>query len=372
MANPAERAAWVHANVDADLQYIFQEAGLDEETQYNIGQRYKTVRRFNAIADDRTGLRTALQADFNLRSDTAAGRARVASAVSAWDSARVAHEEEIKLRQESKNLGTPRPLPHTDRSAMLRAVETAKGEEIGERDQPSTEYVAQLLEEIERDKVTAHALDEVTSKEDSQSLQLQSTLDQSGRVRITRQRAKGKLPTNSEELRRKLRIEATAWLMVAGKLRNKVYLRNLEQRHFDRYIDYVLGDKCYMMQVPGPSGEKAAFQPPWHILLDYEYEMRKKAIRNAHRKGTPLHEALKEATEDTELKELYFTSPVTFSAVQRPQKTAKLDHAAPEGGFWFGKGKSKKGGKGKVEGRVSSRDLSPSDHSHAWWQGDLL
>lgn len=65
-----------------------------------------------------------------------------------------------------------------------------------------------ILEEIERDEIAAHPLDEVTSKKDSQSLQLQSSLDQSGRVRITRQRQKGKLPSTTEELRLKLRIEA--------------------------------------------------------------------------------------------------------------------------------------------------------------------
>lgn len=275
--------------------------------------------------------------------------------MSAWDAAKCAYEEEIKIRQEAKNLGTPRPLPHTDRSAMLRAVEASKGEEIGEKDQPSTEYVAQLLEEIEQDEISAPSLDEVTSRKDSQSLQLQSSLDQTGRVRITRQRTKGKLPCNTEELRQKLRIEANAWLMVAAKLRNKVYLRNLEQRHFDRYTDYVLGENCYMMQVPNASGEKTALQPPWHILLDYEFEMRKKAVRNAHRHGISLHDALKQATEDTELKELYFTSPVTFSAIQRPPKTARADDGFQKGREASGgKGKSKKGkGKGNQKQKVS-------------------
>ena len=83
MANAAERSAWVHQHVDADLQYIFQEAGMDEEIQYNIGQHYTSVRKFSAVADDRAGLRQALQNDFTLRSDNAAGRARVASVVSA-------------------------------------------------------------------------------------------------------------------------------------------------------------------------------------------------------------------------------------------------------------------------------------------------
>lgn len=348
MADPAARAAWVNTNVDADLQFIFQEAGVDEQTQYNVGQHYKTVKRFSAIADDRAGVRAALDADFHIRPDSAANRSRIAAVVSAWDTAQHYHEEDIKLRQEAKGLGIPRPLPHTDRSAMIRAVETARGEEIGEKDQPSTEYIAVLLEEIEQDEVTAHSLDEVTSRKESQALQLQSSIDQSGRVRITRQRPKGKLPGNTEELRHKLRIEANAWLMVASKMRNKPFLRNLEQRHFDRYTDYILGEKCYLLMVPGPSGEKSPLQPPWHIILDYEFEMRKKALKVAQKENRPLHETLKEATENSEIKDLYFTSPVTFAAVQRPTKYIKTDLEEDKG-----KGKGKKG-KGKGRGGKAS------------------
>ena len=234
-------------------------------------------------------------------------------------------EEEIKLRQEAKGLGLTRPLPHTDRSAMLRAVEQSKGEDLGEREQPSSEYIALLLEEIEQDEVTAHTLDEVTSRKDSQTLQLQSSLDQSGRVRITRQEPKGKLPTTTEDLRQKLKLEAHAWLMIAAKMRNKVYLRGLEEKHFDLYTDYVLGDKCYQLLVPGPSGEKQLSTLRGISCGLYEYELRKRAIRKAHKEGRALHITLKEATEDTELKELHFTSPVTFAAMERPAKSPKWD-----------------------------------------------
>ena len=156
MADEAERSEWVHRNVDADLQFIFQESEVPEQAQYDLGQHYKSVRRFSALADDRAGVRQALQADFNLRADSAQGRAAVASVVAAWDTAKHAHEEDIKIRQEAKGLGT--------------AVETARGEEISEKDQPSTDYVAMLLEEIEQDEVTAHPLDEIVSRRDSQSL----------------------------------------------------------------------------------------------------------------------------------------------------------------------------------------------------------
>ena len=110
MADPAARAAWVHEHVDADLQFIFQEAGMSEQVQYDIGQHYKTVRRFSALADTRADLRAALAADFTLRADNAAGRAEVAAVVAAWESSRQSYEEEIKLRQEAKGLGLTRPL----------------------------------------------------------------------------------------------------------------------------------------------------------------------------------------------------------------------------------------------------------------------
>jgi len=105
MADPDARAAWVHANVDADLQFIFQESGMGEQVVYDIGQHYRTVRRFSSIADDRAGLRPALQDDFQLRPDTAANRSALAAIVWAWEAARFSHEEEVKLRQEEKSLG---------------------------------------------------------------------------------------------------------------------------------------------------------------------------------------------------------------------------------------------------------------------------
>ena len=115
MADPAARlrAAWVNTNVDADLQFVFQESGIDEGLQYTLGQHYRTIRRFSAIADDRPGLRAALEADFQVRPDSAVNRARIAAVVSAWDTAKHYHEEAVKIRQEAKGLGIPRPLPHT-------------------------------------------------------------------------------------------------------------------------------------------------------------------------------------------------------------------------------------------------------------------
>ena len=111
MADEAERSEWVHKNVDADLQFIFQEAEVPEQIQYDLGQHYKSVRRFSALADDRAGVRQALQTDYNIRADSAPNRSAVASVVAAWDTAKHAHEEDIKIRQEAKALERCVPFP---------------------------------------------------------------------------------------------------------------------------------------------------------------------------------------------------------------------------------------------------------------------
>ena len=41
MADPEARRAWVNANVDSDLQHLWQESGVSEQSQYDIGQLYK-------------------------------------------------------------------------------------------------------------------------------------------------------------------------------------------------------------------------------------------------------------------------------------------------------------------------------------------
>ena len=110
MADEAERSEWVHRNVDADLQFIFQESEVPEQAQYDLGQHYKSVRRFSALADDRAGVRQALQADFNLRADSAQGRAAVASVVAVPG-----------LRDQGSALRLRQSLDAEERSVLCRA-----------------------------------------------------------------------------------------------------------------------------------------------------------------------------------------------------------------------------------------------------------
>ena len=110
------------------------------------------------------------------------------------------------------------------------------------------------------------------------------------------------------------------WCFMASKYKNKVFFRDMSPEIWLDYANYILGDKCYLMQVPTPGkggkgmSDLAALRPPWIVILNYEYEMRREAVKRASRESRPLRETLTEVMKDFQLKEQYFTAPIALSS----------------------------------------------------------
>ncbi|CAE8632330.1 unnamed protein product [Polarella glacialis] len=134
---------------------------------------------------------------------------------------------------------------------MKRAVETILGK-LPPKETPHPDYLATKLEEVEQDELMALTFDMVAHAEEQEVNELISNLEATGRVQVSRSKAKGKLPVNSEEFRMKIRIEAHVWLMLAAKFRNKVWLQGLTVSDWSRFTDFILGDKVRRMQIPLP------------------------------------------------------------------------------------------------------------------------
>ena len=114
------------------------------------------------------------------------------------------------------------------------------------------------------------------------------------------------------------------------------------------------------MQVPaggkGGKMDQAPLRPPWVVVLNYEFELRKEAIKKAFRESRPLRDTLQEATEDSQLKEQYFTSPIALqnrgkraSDSWEPWDDNKWNKNTWKGNWQTGKDpdRNKKGRKGK-------------------------
>lgn len=312
----ADALKHLSTRVDANLAQVLQEAGVPVALQYNLTVQFQTVRRFSAYEDSRTGLRQALKADFSLEPDDLARRAAIASVISAWEAAGQLNLKETELKAEARILGVAKPLTQTDRAAMRLAFETSHGK-LEEQFEPSEDYLAAKMDEIETHEPVASPLSEVTSRRTAKTQGLQTSLDAGGQIRVVKSRQKGTLPQGTEELRTVLRVEANLWCMLAAKYRNKEFLRGMEPGCWADYVGFLLGEKCYLMKVPTPSGkgqpsEHVSLRPPWSVMITFEHELRKEAIKRAVSGNRPLAETITEVTKDAQLKEQFFTSPIAL------------------------------------------------------------
>ena len=159
---PEEQRAWLQASVAADLTYIWRVMGVNLDCQYDLGQNYKNVALFAALADTRQEARTALGRDLGIDPAANAGvRAALAAIVAAWQQAYYdTADKERGLKAEARALGLPKPLLQTEMQAMRLAVGRNLGP-MDEKEEPSPDYVALKLEEVEGGDLQASTLDEV-------------------------------------------------------------------------------------------------------------------------------------------------------------------------------------------------------------------
>ncbi|CAE8623315.1 unnamed protein product [Polarella glacialis] len=164
----------------------------------------------------------------------------------------------------------------------------------------------------------ASPLDEVVSRKEAEhaTLDLTSAFDRQGRLRLTKAKHKGKLPTTTEELRTKYRVEGNLWLMLAATFRNKPWLVGTDANTFQTFASYILGEKVALIEIPKADGTgMQQLGPPWQLVLRYEYTLRREALRRVQEGdgSLTLDTALRQVTEDSELKELCFTGPLALS-----------------------------------------------------------
>ena len=378
--NPAEEREYVATNMDSDLQFILGDSAVSLTNMVSVARRFGTLRRFNALADDRAGIRTACLHDFAIPQDTPDNRAQVAAIVTAWETAQEYVAKETEIRAEAKVLGQPRILQTHERQAMVKAVEAIYGV-LGESEVPSSDYLSLKAEETGTNEPTAAPLDEILNRKDSATSQIQSALDSSGHIRVTRTKAKSKMPTSTEEYRKVMKVEMYAWLCMASRYKAKHWLHGLTSEPFVKFVEYILGERVHGLQIPGVTPEQTQkLKPEWPIVLAYEQKLRREAMKLVTQEGHTLADALRAVTRDADLKEAYFTTPVALRAAQAAQSGERINKwqkIYDKGGKGKGKKGGKKGDKGKREMQEQLKGLSLAwrtpdgrDLCFAWNTGD--
>ena len=258
---------YITTHAAADLQYVLEDSSVPLDLQYRLVRHYTTLKIFAAMGDTAADIRTAAREDFTLDpAASAESRASVAKLVSAWTLAKDLAAKEKELFAESKVLGAPRILQTSERQAMLKAVENSYGR-LQESEIPANEYIALKLEEVENAEPSASALDEIISKQDKNTSSLQTSLDASGHLRVSKIKGKGKLPESTEDYRRLMKIEAVTWMCLAAKFKSKAWLQGLQLSDFTKFVEYILGERVNGIKT-SINGTQQPLRPPWSIVLD--------------------------------------------------------------------------------------------------------
>lgn len=178
MDPPAERE-FIKDHMDSDLQFILGESGVSWTNQVSIARHYGSLRKFNALGDDRAAIRTSCLQDFAIVADSPENLSQIAAIVSAWETATEYLAKEFELKAEATVLGQPKVLQIHERQAVIRAIEAIHGS-LTKAECPSADYLSLKAEETECNEPTAAPLDEILSKLASSNSQIQSAVDSSG------------------------------------------------------------------------------------------------------------------------------------------------------------------------------------------------
>ena len=316
MASDAEKRTFLNTSVESDLTFLWAESDVQLDLQYRMGQAgFTTLRKFVGLEDTKPLVRAALIADYALDPAAAAGnRLILASTVSSWEIATQLLARETQIRAEAKATRMPRPLTTQEQVSMRRVVEQTFGA-IPMNETPSAEYLSVKIEEVESNAPTASRLDEVTSLGHTESQTFSATVSPTGTLMVLHKRSKTTMPTDAESLRMRMRIEAHLWIFLATKFANRPWLIGISPQTFSRYTDHFLGEKCNAMMIPSGAtseSDSSPLNPPWSVILNYEFACRRTSFLWVREKGMTLKDAMELVVTDAEIKEIHFTSPIAL------------------------------------------------------------
>ena len=337
------------ARAQSDLKWLLADNEVPEQVQaviFHLG--FHKLKIFLGLGESRTEVKDTLKVSFGLDATTDLPTRQVVSLVlAAWDSAKEFAARETAVRVEAQTSRMPRPLGAVEHLAMRQAYET-KHARLSDSEVPSKAFLGRKTEDIEANELRVECLQEVSSKDDKEEELLTTEVDGMGNIKVRKGARDGRLPANSEELRAKHKLIGNAWLFLSFKHTNRSWFHQLSPAVFSDFSDYLLGKHCASLVIKGEGG--LTFSPPWQLILDYEFQVRKKAYERVTNEAVSLKEALEWACSDSETRNLYLVTPLTLSSRAHSSAPSLSNNflGALETYMTGNKGHSKgKGGKGR-------------------------
>jgi hypothetical protein len=226
----------------------------------------------------------------------------------------------------------------------------------------------------------------VVPKDLAQSNSLDLDLDKLNRFRLKEGMKEISMPSSSEDLRRRIQTLAISFYLAKVRHPNRPFLVDAEPDIWLPHVEFILNEEVAGLEARGADG-RILHKADWALVLSYEYQIRREAVRLILYEQITLGEALERARKDMQLRERYFTTPLGFCAMAALQNFSALSLSPSSSAStaasvsdsptkwkrvkkpwtekivkkpWTekgkGKGKGKEGGKGKRKGKEMARE----------------
>lgn len=374
------------SKMQPDLRFVLRDSGVSDLVQAHLSEAACDIATFGNIVDQKGQLRKFMldYFQFGTPEDGLAGVNQVAAIMAAWESAATYKDTKDKSEAEDRLLGRPKRRKLATFLQIKKKFVGLHGE-IDQAYVPARGLVELIGYQLEEGDFTALALDEVPSYEEAgpEDETLTSMFGRDMVIKFKKnQKMRNPAPSDPESLRKRLRILGHANMFTSIKHPNHEVFEDLSKDIWSDYSDWPGSSKVFGMEVRSDRGEKVK-SPSWPLVLNYDFQIRKKMASLMVTENMPIGRALKTAQTDQDIRNEHFQNVFAASCNERssdkrsrsrsrsrPSRTQKAkkeitrerspspDHkkkkakAKSDGGWKGAKGGDKDNDKPEVTGRL--------------------
>ena len=302
------------------LEALLRSADLHENL-INLFRFRKILDRqlFVALDENETAIVRTLAKAFQLDTDEFEDKLELAKISKAWSTAKVQSDTKRKVDAVQKAHGEPVQLLSEDWASLMRQFKKKYGKQ-----HPSKllgqSYFEAFEEKLASGELKAETLAQVISETEEEEEQRKLKPEPSRHLGInldaslmiqTRRRYLSAMPQNTEQLRTKYRIMSNMWLLAQMRQPGRRLYEEFNDRTWSDLLDELLSEDMFQLEQE-VAGEKM-ITPRWEHCLEYEYQLRKEAIKRATEDNLPLIQCLWAVYEDQAHKMKYWISLLTIA-----------------------------------------------------------
>ena len=301
------------------LEALLRSADLDENL-ISLFRFQKILDRqlFVALDADEAAIMKTLAKAFQLDSEEFEDKLELAKISKAWSTAKVQSDTKRKVDAVQKARGEPVQLLSEDWASLMRQFKKKYGKQHPSK-LPGQSYFEAFGEKLASGELKAETLAQViseTEEEEQRKLKPEASrhlginLDASLMIQ-TRRRYLSAMPQNTEQLRIKYRIMSNMWLLAKMRQPGRRLYEEFNDRTWSDLLDELLSEDMFQLEQE-VVGEKM-ITPRWEHCLEYEYQLRKEAIKRATEDNLPLFQCLWAVYEDQAHKMKHWISLLTIA-----------------------------------------------------------